>query len=208
MERRDRNTRDRCHGAEEITISRRIALGSSGLALLGLLSGPSLAGERGQPTDRSEHDAAIKARLDQRKAFGERIRNAGSAEERTKMMEEIRAMDRQRAIESFKGRLGLSDPEWTVIKPRIETVYGMVHSRPTTGGGASRKKTEVEQKSGELRALLENREADASRIKAGLDDLRAVRRKAEQELAKARQDLRQLLNLRQEAILVLEGLLD
>jgi hypothetical protein len=38
--------------------------------------------------------------------------------------------------------------------------------------------------------------------------LRAAKEKAVQELAKARQGLRQLMNLRQEAVLVLNGLLD
>ncbi len=45
-------------------------------------------------------------------------------------------------------------------------------------------------------------------IKARLAALRAVKQKAAQELATAKQDLRQLMTLPQEAELVLSGLLD
>jgi len=52
------------------------------------------------------------------------------------------------------------------------------------------------------------KEAAADQIKAKLTALRAAQSGAAQELAKARQSLRQLLTLRQEAVLVLNGLLD
>jgi chromosome segregation ATPase len=124
------------------------------------------------------------------------------------MMEEIRAMDRQRVIDGFKLQLGLSEQEWTVVKPRIEAVYNLVHPQPYGGPGADAKRTEVDQRSRELRELIESKEADADKIKARLTALRAAREKADRELAKARQNLRQIMNLRQEAVLVLNELLD
>jgi outer membrane protein TolC len=48
----------------------------------------------------------------------------------------------------------------------------------------------------------------AEQIKAKLAALRAAKQKAAQDLATARQSLRQLMTLRQEALLVLNGLLD
>jgi chromosome segregation ATPase len=172
------------------------------------LSGPTFGQDQGQQTDRSEPDAATRARLEQRKAFGERMRNAGSMEERMKMMEEIRAMDRQRALDGFKRQLDLSDQEWTVVKPRIEAVYNLVHPQPRMRAGAGPEMSEVDRIRRELRELLENRDAPASQIKTRLTSLRAAKEKANQELAQARQDLRQLMTLRQEAVLVLGGLLE
>jgi len=204
MERRDRSERNDCDKIDRAAVSRRVALGTSGLAILGLLAGSS----PGQDPGRDEHDAAIKARLDQRKAFGERMRNAGSMEERIKMMEEIRAMDRQRAIEEFKCKLRLSDPEWTALKPRIETVYNLVHPPIAMRAGASREGSDVEQKRGELREVLDKSGTETNEIKNKLTALRVAKDKADRELAKARQDLRQVMTLRQEAELVLCGLLD
>ncbi len=45
-------------------------------------------------------------------------------------------------------------------------------------------------------------------IKARLGALRSAKEKAQQELATAQHSLRQLMTLRQEAVLVLNGLLD
>jgi chromosome segregation ATPase len=179
-------------------------LGASGLAVLGLLAQSS----SGQDPGREEHDAAIKARLDQRKAFAERMRNAGSAEERIRMMEEIRAMDRQRAIEEFKCKLKLSDQEWSVLRPRIETVYNLVHPPLAMKGGADRKGSELEHRRAELREVLDKSGAEANEIKSKMTALRMARDKADQELAKARQELRQLMTVRQEAELILSDLLD
>jgi len=204
MERRDRIECSDGDKTERTAISRRAALGSSGLAVLGLLARSS----RAQDQNREEHDAAIKARLEQRKAFGERMRNAGSAEERARMMAEIREMDRQRAVEEFKCTLKLSDQEWPVLKPRIEKVYNLVHPPLAMRGGADRKGSELEQKRAELREVLDKNGTEANEIKSRLTALRMARDKADQELATARKDLRQLMTLRQEAELVLSGLLD
>ena len=60
----------------------------------------------------------------------------------------------------------------------------------------------------ELRELLRDDSAAADQIKAKLAALRAAKQKAAQDLATARQSLRQLMTLRQEALLVLNGLFD
>jgi hypothetical protein len=69
-------------------------------------------------------------------------------------------------------------------------------------------KTELEQRSRELRELLRDDAAGADQIKAKLTAFRAAKEKTARELAGARQSLRQLMSLRQEAVLVLNGLLD
>ncbi|MEN6578600.1 MAG: hypothetical protein ABFD90_19800 [Phycisphaerales bacterium] len=147
-------------------------------------------------------------RMEESRAFAERMKNATSMEERMKIMAEHSVRERARAIEEFKGQLGASDEEWTVIKPRIETVYGMVHSVPQFGPGSTQSTTPVDQKKRELRALLDNKDTTRDQIKAALTALRAANEKVRQDLAKARENLRQIVTLRQEATLVLNGLLD
>ena len=146
-------------------------------------------------------------RMEQLKAFSERMRNA-SPEERMRIMEEQRVQEHQRAIEDFKDRLGVSDKEWPVIKPRIEKVYNMVHPLSQVRAGNEQARSEVEQRSSELRELLRKEGTEADQIKAKLTALRAAKGKEAQELATAKQSLRQLMTLRQEAELVLSGLLD
>ena len=72
----------------------------------------------------------------------------------------------------------------------------------------NREQTEVEKIQLALQTTLENTSATPDTIKQQLTQLRAAKEKAKQDLAKAQQDLRQVLTLRQEAILVLMGLLD
>jgi hypothetical protein len=82
-----------------------------------------------------------------------------------------------------------------------------MHPLPPTMAGTERPKTEVEQRSSELRDLLRDKAA-VDKIKASLAALRAAKEKAAKELVAAKQDLRQLMTLPQEAELVLSGLLD
>jgi flagellar motility protein MotE (MotC chaperone) len=74
--------------------------------------------------------------------------------------------------------------------------------------GMNREQTDVEKLQQELQTTLEDTSATPDTIKQQLTKLRAAKEKAKQELAKAQQDLRQVLTLRQEAVLVLMGLLD
>jgi len=117
-------------------------------------------------------------------------------EERMKIMAERSALERQRAVEALKEQLGISDQEWAVVKPRIEAVYDLVHPQPRFGPRDREPRTEVEHRSSELGEFLRDKEAAADEIKA------------RQELVAAQKNLRQLMTVRQEAVLVLNGLLD
>ena len=178
--------------------------------MLGLLAGTAFAqeekrAEREGPGAKSRKEA--QDRMEEFKAYAERMRNA-SPEERTRLMQEQRVQQHQRAIEDLKGQLEISDKEWPVIKPRVERVYNLAHPLRPMGGGSEQPKTEVDKASSELRELLRNDSATAEQIKAKLGALRAAKQKAAQDLATARQSLRQLMTLRQEAQLVLNSLLD
>lgn len=75
-------------------------------------------------------------------------------------------------------------------------------------GQPDREPTPVDKAGEQLRTTLENESASPEQIKNELTALRTAREKAKQDLATAQQDLRQILTLRQEAQLVLMGLLN
>lgn len=146
--------------------------------------------------------------------------------------EQMRQMMEQRMQEA----LGATDTEWKVLGPRVMKVQelsrqvntggrGMMMFGRRRGGqggpggpddqggqrgprGMNRELTEVEKIQETLQTTLEDTSATPDTIKQQLTQLRAAKEKAKQELAKAQQDLRQVLTLRQEATLVLMGMLD
>lgn len=73
---------------------------------------------------------------------------------------------------------------------------------------ADRELTEGEKTCEELLALLEDKDSKQEDIEQKIEALRRARENAAKELAKARQGLREVLTARQQARLVLTGLLD
>jgi hypothetical protein len=205
MNRRRVQTSDRSHTIEHRRISRRVAIGASGAGALALLSGSVFGAEETQRADGGKLVDETRKRVEQSKAFFERLRNAGP-EDRAKIMAEDRAERQRRAIEDLKAQLGISDTDWLAVKPRIEAVYNLVHPPQQFGPGLP--KTEVQQRSDELREMLHDEKAVPDQIRAKLTALRGAKEKANREMVTARQSLRQVMTLRQEAQLVLNGLLD
>lgn len=206
--RTNRQKSNDCRLAAGREVSRRTALGSSALTILGVLSGSASGRESAGEAGRSGPPKEFLERMEQSRAFSERMRNAGGMEERAKIMEERSAWERKRAIGDLKEQLGIPDQEWTVVRVRVEAVYSLVHPQNQFGRGSAQPTSPLEQKKSELRELLRNKDAKPEQIKGGLSALRTAREKANQELVKAKQDLRQIMTLRQEAVLVLNGLLD
>jgi hypothetical protein len=135
------------------------------------------------------------------------------------------AQMRERMMERMKEQLTFGDEEWEVVKPRLEKV--MTLSRDASGGGrygmfgrrGRRDRGDQPQEDAppesasqkamaDLLKVLENEQAPAEEIKLKLKALREAREKAKQDLAKARESLRELLSQRQEAQLVAMGVLD
>lgn len=140
------------------------------------------------------------------------------------------AQMRQMMEQRMKEMLGATDEEWKVLGPRVMKVQEL--TRQSAGGGPgmmfgpmgrrgpggdrpggrgmgiNRELTEVEKIQQELQTTLEDTAATPDQIKQQVTKLRAAREKARQELAKAQQDLRQVLTVRQEAQLILMGMLD
>lgn len=138
---------------------------------------------------------------------------------------------RQRFYEQIKEQLQSSDEEWSVIQPRLEKVWDLQRQSRGMGGmmmwrgrgegegrfgGRGRPgpdpqadEAPVAVRTRELAELLRGQDnPQPDQIRTALDALREARRQQEQELTQARQELRELLSLRQEATLVLMGLLD
>jgi flagellar motility protein MotE (MotC chaperone) len=140
---------------------------------------------------------------------------------------------RQMMEQRLQETLGATDTEWKVLGPRVMKVaelsrqaagggrgmmmFGRGRGGPGGPGGApgrrgpggeNRELTQVEKAQQELQTTLDNTAATPDAIKKQLTLLRAAREKAKQELAKAQQDVRQVLTLRQEATMVLMGMLD
>ncbi len=80
--------------------------------------------------------------------------------------------------------------------------------RPRFPGMENREPSAVEKATDTLSTTLEDQSASPETIKTQLNALRQAREKAKQDLAAAQQDLRQILTLRQEALLVVNGMLN
>jgi len=129
----------------------------------------------------------------------------------------------ERMMERMKEQMGATDEEWAVIKPRLSEVMELAQETRAggmmRGPGRGRRGTDqeveeeeetsaVEKAASALQQILENDEASTAEIKAKLTALRSAREKAKQKLAEAQEKLREVLTLKQEAQLVMVGMLD
>ena len=126
---------------------------------------------------------------------------------------------RQRMEDRIKGSLQATDEEWKAILPRLDKVLTLsrqagpmrMGARPggaAPGAAAGAVVSAIESKSTDLEATLANKDAKPAEIKAKLAALREARTKAKQQLAEAQTSLKELLTQRQEAQLVLLGVLE
>lgn len=131
------------------------------------------------------------------------------------------AQMQQQMMERMKEQLKAPDDEWKVIEPKLSKVMtasrdlrmGGFGGRGGMGGGGrggdnNEPQTEVAKASRELRTAIQNDGASASEIEAKLAAFRAAREKAQEELKAAREDLKSVLTQRQEAVLVMMGMLE
>lgn len=139
----------------------------------------------------------------------------------------------QRMLEMYKGILGSSDEEWQVLEPLVKDVmdaqqkermaafggmgFGMGFGGPGGPGGpgaapGGRRGPGMMGQANEeldgLRQALENPNTPANTLQERLAALREARKQTADELKQARDALREVLTVRQEAQLVLMGLLE
>ena len=131
------------------------------------------------------------------------------------------AQMRERMMNGLKDQMGATEDEWKVIQPKLDKVMnaqrdarfgGFGGGRGGRGGGgggaADQPQSPVAKASSELRTTLENKEAKAEDILAKLKSLREAKEKAHADLVAAQKELKEVLSQRQEAALVLAGMLD
>jgi hypothetical protein len=132
----------------------------------------------------------------------------------------------QRMVENYREQLGVTNnAEWAIIQQRLTKVIslrtgnvlnnglgGLLGGMRGGGGGNGRGLgAMLGQQSDPNTENLQNsidRNATSAQIKAALTKLREARKQKQAELDKAQEDLRGVLTSRQEAILVLAGMLD
>jgi Spy/CpxP family protein refolding chaperone len=143
---------------------------------------------------------------------------------------------RKRMQERMKENLGVNDDEWKALQPKIDAVQkaqaatrggGFGRMFGGGGGGGNRNrggnnpqnapqaedpnappKSEVEKKHTALQTLADKKDADEKAVKDALKEYRDARDKSKVDLKKAQDELKELLTPRQEAQLVLMGLLE
>lgn len=123
----------------------------------------------------------------------------------------------------LKEDLGATDEEWEVLEPRIQAVresqmklfmggrggFGRRGGGQSGPGGPGMGGQNMQMpEADELRTALQNKEAAAEDIQAKLDAYRAARKVVEEQVKTAREELRQIVTPRQEAVLVINGVLD
>ena len=126
---------------------------------------------------------------------------------------------RARMAERLKESLGATEEEWEVLSPLIEKVttlsfqarMGGRFGRMRRGGAegtSDQPQTEIAKATQALRELTEKEGATAEEFEAAMKALRQARAEVQKELAEARDALREVVTVKQEAQLVLWGLLE
>jgi len=123
----------------------------------------------------------------------------------------------------LKQLMGSTDEEWTVIGPKILKVYTLISSQTRgvqvralmdtsnqtrAGNNQTSSNASGDKTLEELQTLVTSEDATTTQIKSKMSEVRAAKEKSRQELSKAQKELRELLSLKQEAILISVGLLE
>jgi hypothetical protein len=121
----------------------------------------------------------------------------------------------KRRMDQIKSTLQMTDEKWKAVEPLLQKV--MTLSMELRGGGrrgpnaeqnAATPASEIATKTNELRTLMGDAAATDDAVKAKLAELTAAKDKVKAALAAARTDLCKALTVKQQANLVLTGILD
>jgi uncharacterized protein (DUF342 family) len=125
-------------------------------------------------------------------------------------------------MERAKTELAASEETWKKIEPlltKVVTLNNQINVRGMRGGRQGQgqgqppaapqgDQSEIQKASMALRALTQDKTSSMDQIKEKLAELRTAKEKAKDELAKAQAELKKNVDARQEAKLVLMGLLN
>lgn len=160
--------------------------------------------------------------------FGGRMGRGGAGPMDQRQMRQPRdpAQMQHQMMNHVREVLQAGDEEWKALEPRLERATALSREAASFGpgemlrgprggpgrgagpGAMARSESATARAAHDLRAALDNPEATPDEINAKLTALRAARQQAEQELATARRGVRELVTPRQEAHLVLMGILN
>lgn len=127
----------------------------------------------------------------------------------------------QYRMNQIKEDLGASDDEWNALQPKVQKVmelqFASMRGRfgrgrggpggPPPGGDDEQNQNPVQKAMSDLRAAV-NANASADDLSKKLQALRDARAAAQADVQKAQADLKSLLTQRQEAQLVIDGVLE
>jgi len=173
----------------------------------------SQQGRRGRRGDQTDAQA-------QQGRRGDRT-DAQTAEQRAERMEQWRA----RAAEQMRESLGATEEEWEVLSPLVEQVQTLsrqLRAGAMVAGRWGRRRpgagdedeadapplTDIEAAVQALRELADSDTATDEELQEAMEALRTAKAAVETELTAAQDALRDAVTVRQEAQLVLMGLLD
>ncbi|NLF30439.1 MAG: hypothetical protein GX591_06085 [Planctomycetes bacterium] len=161
---------------------------------------------------------------------GQRPERGGNDQERQQRMEQFR----QRMNERIREELKFSQEDWQAVQPLFDKVVtlqrplragaagfggmGMMGGPAPRGEAAGRgggrrpeapaDESELGKARQKLQETVASEGATSEQLQAAMKGYRDARTKAQKELEQAQKDLREVLNARQEAQLVLWGMLD
>ncbi len=125
------------------------------------------------------------------------------------------AQMRERMMTGIKDQMGATDEEWKALLPKIEKVMNAQRDLRSFGGFGGRgrgdegqPRSKVAQAQQDLKAALDNKDTPADDLAKKTAALREAREKARADLQAAQKELKQGATPRQEAALVLIGLID
>ncbi len=137
----------------------------------------------------------------------------------------------QQRMDQMKQDMGATDDEWKALEPKItalqqqemQSMMGRMGRGGRGGGGGgpggpggpggngtppSPAAAAVQTASSDLNNVIQNKDATPEQIKSKLEALRDARKKSAEDLKKSQDSLRELLTVRQEAVLVASGILE
>lgn len=133
--------------------------------------------------------------------------------------QQMQQMIQQRMMDGFRQQLAVTnDDEWGVIQERLSKVVrmrmdmysggmGMMRRNGGNGGPGGFRFGTPDPNAQSLQNAIDTG-APTAQIKAALEKYRDGRKQKQADLAKAQEDLRSVLTLKQEAALVLAGMLE
>lgn len=137
--------------------------------------------------------------------------------ERIKEIEALMEQNRKQASEAARNEIGATNEEWSVLEAKVMKIKELqiqetVGIRTISVNGAAMptddQDTDLLKATAALCKLLANKDSKPEDIKAALESYRRAKAKAKEDLVKARKELKELLTVKQEAKLVLKGLLE